>query len=48
MGEMQTQMETEARETPAMAARLVERAGPVLRELGGRLRAVGRPIIHPC
>ncbi len=40
MSEMQTQMETEAREAPAVAARLVERAGPMLRELGGRLRAL--------
>jgi glucosamine--fructose-6-phosphate aminotransferase (isomerizing) len=31
-------METEARETPEVAARLVERNTPMLRELGGRLR----------
>lgn len=41
MSDMRTQMETEAREAPAVAARLVERAGPALRELGQQLRALG-------
>ncbi len=41
MSEMRTQMETEAREAPAVAARLVQLAGPVLSELGGRLRELG-------
>ncbi|RYZ12754.1 MAG: hypothetical protein EON61_08135, partial [Alphaproteobacteria bacterium] len=38
MNATRTQMETEAREAPAVAARLVERAGPMLRELGTQLR----------
>lgn len=36
-----TLMEAETREGPEVAARLVARAGPVLRELGGRLRDLG-------
>lgn len=38
MNATRTQMETEAREAPAVAARLVERASPALRELGTQLR----------
>lgn len=40
MSAIRTHMETEAREAPAVAARLVERAGPALRELGARMRAL--------
>ncbi|MBP9234834.1 MAG: SIS domain-containing protein [Hyphomonadaceae bacterium] len=38
MDKRSTLMETEARESPSVAARLVERATPRLRELGERLR----------
>lgn len=40
MSKQSTLMEAEARESPAVAARLVERASPRLRELGERLRAL--------
>lgn len=40
MSEIRTQMEAEAREAPAVAARLIARASPVLSDLGGKLRAL--------
>ena len=40
MSKQSTLMEAEARESPAVAARLVERASPRLRELGERLRVL--------
>jgi len=40
MSETRTQMETEAREAPAVAARLVERASAALRDLGAGLRSL--------
>lgn len=40
MSETRTLMEAETREGPAVAARLVQRAGPVLRELGEQLRGI--------